>query len=298
MNKCLKAITAIFVCAFASSCQKDFENNPVPVIPPIITPPIITPHDSVTRLSKLVFFDFRVSLTDTSGYAEYIYDSLQRVTAINYYGNDNGSPLLSEVYTYYYTGRDSLAYKMTDKDLDPVYGYSDTTFYFYDNLQRLIKDSVVFSSGIEVNEYEYSATKITGLQRLVYSADPLNTIVNTDTGFIGNTGDVIKTNSLTLTTDNYITSFTYDDKPNPFYQLNIRSTYNPIPGFNFFLEDFYNQKNNAVLVTDENQLFPGEIESNIFTYTYNSMGFPASVDVTYSFGQTDDYRIVFVYKKI
>jgi hypothetical protein len=91
LKNILQLISLLFIGTIVVSCQKD-RVNPGPIIPPIITP-----HDSVTRLSKLFFIDTEVSSTDTLRYAEYLYDSLLRVTKVNWYEYNNNSPLLMEL---------------------------------------------------------------------------------------------------------------------------------------------------------------------------------------------------------
>ena len=293
MNKnILQLIAGLFLCACVTSCQKELIATPDPV-----PPPVITLHDSVTRLSQLIFIDTYVSATDTTGYYEYLYDNLQRVTTINIYDYYN-SPSIPTVFTFYYSGSDSLSYKMTEEGTHSSDTYSYTTFYFYDNLQRLIKDSAIYGPDVYVYKYNYSNTMITTRGSFVYNNDLANPYLEADTGFIGSTGDVIKTNSLTLNNEDYVNNFTYDDKPNPFSQLNIHTTYNPMPGFNFYLYDFLLQKNNTILATEENQLYPGTITTTTYSYTYNALGVPETVNISDQDGPTSEPRILFLYKKI
>ncbi len=177
----------------------------------------------------------------------------------------------------------------------------------YDNLKcthskRLINDSIIYITfpGIEVRKYNYSDTLITSIRTTTNSADPQSPHVIIDTGFIGSMGDVFGTLTLLDSAELYIDTFAYDDKPNPFYTLNIRSTYNPIPGFDFYLEDFYLQKNNITSSVEFFVLGPDNINESLttYSYTYYPSGFPSSVDIAYDFGQEDDYRLSFVYKKL
>ena len=296
MKNTLKLITLFFVCAFVQSCQKDLVDTQNPLVPPVIIA-----HDSVIVLSKFLFVDINVSATDTTGSYEYVYDSLKRVTAINYYDGNNNTASLGEISTYYYKGSDTLAYKMTEKDFDPSYPHFFTTLYFYDNLKRLIKDSLIYSpADFEVDQFNYSNNMIIATLEYTNNNDPRDNSIETDTGFIGTTGDVIKTNTLVNRGINgyYIDNFTFDNNPNPFYQLNIRSTYNPVPDFNFFLEGYYLQKNNVVLDASEDPFNHTLLGQGTYTYTYNALGFPATVDIIYDGGSTDDTRMVFIYEKI
>jgi len=291
MRDTLKLIAILFVLILVQSCQKEIANTDTPGIPPVITP-----HDSVTVLSRFIFIDYRVSNTDTMGYNEILYDDLRRVATISLY--DYGKTIPSSVVTFYYNGNDTLAYKKTDIDPDPLYGYSDTHFYFYDNLNRLIEDSTLHSPmQVEVSKYNYSPTMIAAMISYVDNADPLNPYEEIDTGFVNTHGDIFAATMHNNYQEFYVDTLEYDTKPNPFYPLNIRSTFNPLPGFDFFLEDYYLQKNNVTLIHEESPLSSG-MSATTFTYTYNASGLPFSVDMAYSFDQTDDYRIIFVYKKI
>lgn len=301
MNNIFKLLTILFVCILIQSCQKDVINNLDPVLPP-------TPLDSVIRLSKLIFIDTKVSATDTTGYYVYIYDSLQRVTSINIYDYKSVNRTIPAVITYYYYGSNSVAYKKTGINPDPLEGYSDTAFYVYDDLNRLIKDSVRTSAAdslingtrVVVDQYNYSDTTITAMTTSLNSATP--TVINmiADTGFIGSTGDVIKTNEISNSLYYNIDSFTYDNKPNPFYQLNIRTTYHPVPGFLFLLEDFYLQRNNSTIIYESYQTSPGNIVeiTTTYTYTYNALDLPDTVNISDNNGPTDEPQIIFLYKKI
>jgi len=221
MKNILQLIAVLFVCAMITSCQK----NPVNAL--------ITSHDSVTLLSQFIFIDTRVSATDTTGYYKYQYDSLQRVTTINIYDYISGTSSLSTVFTFYYHGSEGLAYKKTEVSADPSDMYSYATFYFYDNLQRLIKDSALYGTDVNVNQYKYTGMQITTSGSFIYSNDPVNPLNEADTGYVGSNGDVVKTNSLTFDSEYYTNNFTFDNHPNPFSQLNIHTTYNPMPGYNF-----------------------------------------------------------------
>jgi hypothetical protein len=292
MKNILYFIAVLFACCLFCSCQKE------PVDPDPQAPPITTQHDSVTRLSQFIFIDTRVSAVDTTGYYSYQYDSLQRVATINMYDYTTGTPSLSAVFTFYYQGSDSLAYKKTEVSVDLTDLYSYSTFYFYDNQQRLIEDSALYGADVNVNKYKYAGTQIVKSGSFIYASDPLNPVSEEDTGFIAVNGNVTTTNSLALDGEYYINNFIFDSHPNPFNQLNIHFTYNPMPGFDFYLYDFMLQKNNALSETEENRLFPGNISSTTYSYTYNALGLPDMVNISDDNGPTDEPRIVFRYKKI
>ncbi len=291
MKNTLTVIAVLFLSAIITSCQKDLVDPMVPVVPPVITP-----YDSVTRLSKLIYLDPTVSPADTTASIEFIYDSLQRVIIINGYEYYNNVSSLIDVSNYYYAGADSAAYKSDHTEVGTP--YTSTIYYFYDNMQHLIKDS-----GISVNvtntsswtdQFIYSANTIIGITDDI----PSGNFSSTDTGFIGANGAIVKTVTVQPGIGRDVTTyFNYDNHPNPFYLLNIRSTYGPVPGY---VDDIYGDyllKNNIVDQTTLDLLSPGSVYKGTNTYTYNASGLPETAINSDDSGQVDDL-LVFVYKKI
>lgn len=277
----------LFLITAAFSCQKDLTDPMTPV-----TPPVVTPYDSVTLLSRIAFVEINNSPTDTITYYDFAFDSLKRVTTVRVYDVDNGVSIPAEIYTYYYNGNDTLAWKKTEIDTDPVYGYSITYYYLYDSQQRLIKDSTLYNPEVEVHHYIYSNTMIIMAGSFTNPTDPTNSFNMTDTGYIGATGDPVKTNSL-YGVDYTSSTWHYDNHPNPLQLLNIRSTYHPFPIYNYFIEDFTLQKNNVIARIDDN----GSDLAN-YAYTYTASGYPSAVDISYVNVPVDNERLVFFYKKL
>ncbi len=287
MKAALRLLPVLFACVLFASCQKELTDPMTPV-----TPPVITPYDSVTLLSRFAFIDINSSPSDTTGYYDFVYDSLHRVTNIKVYDySNNGVTSLQGEYTYHYTSNDTLAWKKTETDYDPANGYTYSYFYFYDAQQRLIKDSVFYESTGEVHNYTYSNTMITMKGRAFDPNDPSYIFDERDTGFIGNSGNITQTNSY-YDTDSTKHFLAYDNHPNPFLPLNIRSTYNPVPGYNFYLEDLNLQRNNIIT---SNGVFNSSTVT--YTYTYNTAGYPSTVNIHFEDVPQDDYNMVFFYKK-
>ncbi len=284
MKNTLPVIAVLFLCTIITSCQKDLADPMVPVVPPIVTP-----YDSIVRLSKLIYLDPSVSPADTTGSIEFIYDSLQRVIIINGYEYFNNVSSLIDVFNYYYVGADTVAYKSDHTEVGTP--YTSTVYYFYDNMQRLIKDSVISVNVVNTSSWT---------DQYIYGA---NTIIvintnSTDTGFIGANGAIIKTVSVQPGIGHDVTTyFNYDNNPNPFYQLNIRTTYGPVPGYVNDIYGDYLLKNNLIDQTILDLLFPGSVYKDIFTYTYNASGLPETVNSSDDTGQVYE-QTVLVYKKI
>ncbi len=146
-------------------------------------------HDSVTLLSKLVYFDEGAANTDTSALVTFQFDTLHRVTStLGYYFDNNVRKLIDEG-TLFYNGADTLPYK--SEDIESGTPYKTTVFYFYDNNQVLRKDSVIANRGSgnsrNVQVYTRSAGKI-----ISASTASDGSVQSTDTGYIAANGNVEK----------------------------------------------------------------------------------------------------------
>lgn len=278
-------IIVFFLITLVQSCQKDFVNTDTPAVPLVIMP-----HDSVTLLSKVISIDPRTS--DTAWIDEIIYDSLQRVMYDKGYDYWSGNAELTNTDTYYYNAAETLPFKMISEEVGNP--YIDTNYYFYDNLQRLIKKSLNSARG---TKYFYTDSTIVsvGYDNFLPSNTPI-----VDTGFIGNTGDIIKTasNVKFVGLENSVTNyFVYDDHPNPFSLLNIYPALDPIPDEIYGPEGGYRQKNNVISSTTKDLVTPGVVNIFTYTYSYNTAGFPATVK-TSNVDESFQDEIIFVYRKI
>lgn len=284
MKNILPLIIVFFLITLVQSCQKDFVDTDSSAVPPVAAH-----NDSVTLLSKVVLLNPITS--DTDWINEVVYDSLRRVRYGKGYDYSSGNIELFSIATYYYHGTETLPFKQVIEELgNPDI---DTNFYFYDNLHRLVKTA--FNSLRSV-EYMYTDSTIIAVR---YNNSNPSVRSYGDTGFIGNTGNIIKTVSNNIGLQNPVTTyFAYDNHPNPFTLLNIYSTFDPIPDESFFPEDGYQQKHNAISSTIKGLLTPEHVTDITFTYTYNAAGFPETEKSSRDNGQTFDDKVVFVYKRI
>ena len=275
MRYSIKIILVVIVCVIAVSCQKKYLSMEDP------QPPNAGVHDSVMRLSEFFFYGISGSVQDTFRYNEIFYDSLGRVKRMNVYLNLNSPAPLSLFWitTFNYNDSESIAYEKIERF--PLLAGRDTlqtTFYYYDNLRRLIKDSMNYPDWVEVETYNYSSSMITASRSYVFDTLPATATTEIDTGFLSRAGNVIKLSEWYTNggTANKITGFAYDDKPNPFYQLNIRSTFKPVFDLNDMAlnMDFYLQKNNVVNVIELSG--PVTIYNTDYTYSYNTAGLPVT----------------------
>lgn len=290
MKNYLSLVVVLLVCGLISSCQKEITEPDTPV-----NPPVTNPSDSAVVLSNLVYFDEGAADTDTSAVSVINYDSRGRVTSYVTYEYYNGVPEIIDSSHYYYNGLDSLPFKSENREAGTP--YVDTYFHFYDNAQRLIRDSVISlgnaTPDISVNNYTYIAGKIIETWKDI----PSGNISFTDTGYIDVDGHINKVVSELYPTAQTPTSvFTYDNHPNPLSELNIRFSYSPIPSYSYDVVDEVRLSNNILSETTTDLLFDGSVNNTLFTYTYNANGYPATIKYSEDNGQSYFQKLVFVYK--
>lgn len=287
MNR-LKLIVALSLGTCVVSCQKKFLRPEE-----ALQPPVVSTHDSMTRLSA--FFLIQPPSPDTSISHKIAYDTLGRVNSITTFLWNIAYPHLFSIATYYYAGNDSMAYKKIEKF--PVLTGRDTmqtTFYYYDNLKRLVKDSINYPNSAEVAQFNYSSSMITAFKSFDYFVYPFFRSTEIDTGYLNSAGNITRLSlwSINGAPANYTIDFTYDDKPNPFYQLNIRSTFRPLFTVDDLILglDYYLQKNNILHIVEN-------YYNTVFSYSYNASGFPTFQYLTSFRDASEDGFTAFVYEK-
>ncbi len=286
-------IATLSLCAFVVSCQKKFLGPE-----DALQPPIVEAHDSVTRLSEFYLIQTNAA-ADTLKHYQITYDGLARVNTITAYISSIAYPHLFSVATYYYAGTDSMAYEKIEKfpDLTGT-DTMQTTFYYYDNLKRLVKDSINYPNMVEVAQFNYSASMITAIKNFDYFVYPFTKSTETDTGYINIAGNITRISRwVSSGGSNYFIDFVYDDKPNPFYQLNIRSTFRPVYNVDDLILglDYYLQKNNILHIVET---FSPTTYNTEFAYSYNTSGFPALQYVTFFRNDSGNTFLEFIYRKM
>jgi hypothetical protein len=297
MGYSLKSILAALICVVMVSCQKKYLDLKYS------QPPVVVAHDSVLRLSAYYFYSISGAVSDTFRYHELFYDSLGRVQTINVYLNDPVPYTIFWIATFNYRDTESIAYEKIERF--PTLTGNDTLqtyYYYYDNLRRLSKDSINYPNEVQVDNYKYSSSMIIASRSYVFNVTPFTRPTEIDTGFLSSTGDVIKL-SIWYTnggTSNRSVEFSYDDKANPFYQLNIHSTFRPIFDLDDMAQnlDFCLQRNNALKVFETFAAVPPTLYNSVFTYSYNTAGLPLTqYNTTWRNDPRGDWA-GFVYKKM
>lgn len=303
LNWVLFAVLAILLTA---SCQKELSNESGPTI--ILTPSTLDSN----YLDTVYEFETQVGVTDTIAYYTYKYDAQKREVNINWQWGDFLLPYQdSGSIKYLYNGADSLPYQSyMIATFDGMLEFdTTTTFYYYDNAARLIKDSAIdreknisnpfYRVRRYLNLYSYTTGKIirqsSDLPIIEPSPSAYPATYMLDTA-------ITDANQNPVTTVNYVsynnnTSFIkdhaivigYDNKPSPYYKLNIFNSSCPIPALdqNFFLN--YAGRNNYVTYTTGSYAV-------VYTNVYLSNGYikktsyPSDFDPTFTDGYIYCYR--------
>ena len=222
--------------------------------------------DDSILLSKIILVDTTlVSPNDTISILEYTYDINKRVTKTKlteYYKTDDED---SVVLYYFYSGNDTLPFKML-ADGHRLHYRS------YDASARLLKDSINISFDVgspeepeQTNYFTYYSDRIV-IHRIVYFFGPsesYDTVVHITTN--GNISEQLST----LTANDF--TFEFDTHPNPMYK--IKDNLNPdgpiYSGDSTFA--IGQQQNNYTEIRDPS----GGHDEYLYQYGYKANAYPA-----------------------
>jgi hypothetical protein len=311
MKKIHCALFAILVTLVITSCQKEFS---VEGGTTIISPTVLDSN----YLDTVYEFSTRTGITDTTAYYSYKYDAQKRVVSINWQWGDFLLPYQdSGSIKYLYNGADSLPYRsymIATYDGMLVFDTLNT-FYTYDNSARLIKDSSIASDrGTAspyyrvrqyLNLYNYAAGKITRQSSDLPIIEPspsayppgftFDTVIISNQNPVTSVTYVSYINNTSFSKD-YETVITFDNKPSPYYKLNISKSFSPIPvaeGADFFI-NFIGKNNFTNYYT--NYPVSGSNSTIIYTNVYFSNGYikktsyPSDFDPTFTDGNIYTYK--------
>lgn len=293
-----------------TSCQKELSIENGTTNPPPPPSPVVIDSN---YLAKMYFIDFGGTTIDTTDIWTYAYDNLKRVT--NLTDSTPYDPIypLSESFTYYYNGVDTLPFKSYHllnniNNLDTIISY-----FIYNNTGQRIKDSIYHFSynanfsppvyGIvrTINKYTYVTNKIFGV-----SQDSLIYQINGNIGW-GSFKDTIlldakgnetndkryEPNANTLT---YTYQFNYDSHASPFVRLTNFKARTIFPGGEAHLEEFPQQNN--ILTINGTSITGSPYSQNYNGYSYNVAGYPMQIFLPGTPPSTAYTKIVFVYRAL
>ncbi|MFN8252517.1 MAG: hypothetical protein U0V75_11620 [Ferruginibacter sp.] len=205
---------ALFFIILLTSCKK---NGPVDPF-----------NNSYTgALDSVAFFrtDDSVHEYDQFTVMRNYFDDQKRITKIEYGTFANPSSRL-----FIYAGNNPLPFKMTDSVLYTDYAYVSSHLFNYDNLSRLVFDSIItytryYGSQSVFNMLQYSLTTKYGQNYYTKFNSRYPTLCsNTDTTSLNNSGDIIQFKK-TCDIRHKQTVNAYYPEINPLSTLNIHPLY-------------------------------------------------------------------------
>jgi hypothetical protein len=311
------------------ACKKNSSVDPNP-------PNTGTTNDS-SYLAKYYYIEIDNGIADTATRITYAYDNLKRVISILDTSHEAFANPLNKSFEgtqFFYIGNDTLPYKRTSIfNLNypnfKIINDTITTFYTFNPGAQRLKDSSVnslFTKIFPLNQQEFSVKKI--IQDYVYAANKIysnqkNTILQNSNG---NISSYIKRDTVTLDGNEniteersrkfttvpsindsyYISSISYDNKPSPFSQLNIRKV-ETLPNFTDYNEGLTGQRasNNNILKIHQIKV-PLVVGNPIYVfdndetghYTYKANGLPAFILSPDISSPAYFFKSVFIYKAL
>jgi hypothetical protein len=290
--KTLFASLALLVLILFYSCQREVDDTATP--PPTTRTSVA---DSML-IEKLVRLDFDTG--DTSEIESFEYDSKKRISkwvSNTYYFGPVPDVSSQE---FFYSGNDSLPSKIIYVYTDASSTYGDTAYLKYVN-GIVSRDSTV-SYNLTNRVYYGTSVKAYTLNGSNMFLEVWSTIPPNMTNFLPQwSGTFFQTyQNGNITTQDDTSLFysvygdrvhqeaTYDDKPNPLYQLEERRP---------LLNKGTEQKNNYKTLKTWDD--PARIESDYrFTYTYRADGFPLmAIEESIDFmGSISKDKCIYIYK--
>lgn len=297
---------------YLSACQKDFtiENTTQSIVDSAAV------LDS-NYLDKIIYTTTVGNLTDTDFIQIYNYDAQKRVVSLVDSIKTVSGIIENYTVKYSYNGNDSLPNKKFEiyTLISPSIINKDTiiTFYNYSLAGLKLKDSALrffhkisTSSGNydefskEITTYQYVVNKISGKTTNTTLYNTFNTNVGIpystfDTATFDIAGNLIRNERSDSLNQLFRTStFTYDNKPNPFARLSNYKTLEVFPSGETFIDEMQ-AKNNRLHAVEGNLPFISYDDDLTGKYEYKTNGYPKQII------ETDGIRInktIFIYKSL
>ncbi|MEJ7610805.1 MAG: hypothetical protein WKF88_06450 [Ferruginibacter sp.] len=235
------------------------------------------------------------------------YDNAKRVISIIHSDLRFPSFVYLQTFRYYYAGNDSIPYKTSFLSTEEGGDYdSITTFHFYDNQHRKIKDSALESKLGGLGSYYYTYKAIEQFSYApgkMYHQNQREQIIpfssnstSRDTATLDIRGNIINNKKYFYNGITYelstVSDFTYDNHFNPFAKLSFFKSHSGLPnGETLFFE--YLSYNNRIT---QNEIFLGINSTNVYyNYTYNTAGYPKVCNSLFNGGSQ---KTIYTYKTL
>lgn len=305
--------SVITISLILASCQKELSvqggTTPTP-------PPPTTVIDS-NYIDTVYAFETQNTITANTEYFAYKYDSGKRVVSVNWEGGNYLSPYSdSGRMTYFYHGTDSVPYLsfMTATWNGMLVFDTTKTYYTYDNMGRLVKDSSYYGERDisptpyyrvrhMISTYSYNAGKVVGQSAdlAIIEPNPISypTTYNIDTAILSNQNPISSVDYVSYINNTsfskyYETVISYDNNPSPYYKLNISKSFTPIPGDGaavWFL--YYTGKNNY---TSYITIHTGSTGTETFNNIYLNNGYIKKTSFPAQNNPANKDGYIYVYK--
>lgn len=279
------------IATFIISCQKEVSEE-------VGNPPIDPVDSNSVLLKKYIRIDTTLSAPgDTIFTATYLYDAAKRCTTIMYKYFDH--PFADEdegtaTETITYNGSDTLMSSRTIR-VNNADGttFTNSAFFTYDNIGRLVKDSMNYDLSRTVFMHRYEGNIVHSVSK--FSNAPGDTVFYSRHHLQKVNGNIIseKDTAWDATTgwpysEYTITAFTgqYDNHPNPLFKMSA-----PWPVMfeaeHYFQTEFSSQQKNNFTF---NSISWGDSEDFSYQYSYLANGYPSIARIHYvQVGTHDEY---------
>jgi hypothetical protein len=280
--KRLLTLLLVTTAIFFASCQKE------------VDPSIPRGREESVKKYLTRFVQYETAFPGQASLLLFEYDALKRVTKLTEQFVDTvaGVAQVTDETNYYfhYNGNETRPFKVTDL----ATGAALTWYLKYDAQGRKITDSVTEAGHTEVVHYSYGSNKI----HAQFLIDVMGmTVSYKDTAEF--TGDNVTRHTSAQRQNNSLISlyeekYTFDDKPNPFNQLNIASSFfaSAYVEFGTFLGL---NKNNFLTVTQKDLVSPSDVWNGMYRYKYDADGYPTIIEFTEGPGPTQAGYIRYEY---
>lgn len=308
-------VAIISIGFYLSGCQKESSLERRGVVP-VVTNLVVDSN----YLDKIIYTSTIGNITDTTFTQIYEYDASKRIVSLMDSIKSTNSTYENFRIKYFYNGNDTLPFKKiaigTTLSTTPFINNRDTSifFYQYSTTGIKIKDSILkFFHHINVNGsgndfidfykeviiYQYASSIIYGhtINTLLYSNNVTNVGTSLhiyDTATIDFSGNLITNKKYDSANVLFLTStFTYDNKPNPFARLSNYKTISVFPSGETFIDEMQAKNNRLRAVEIGNGL--GSNNDLTGKYQYNVNAYPKQITET---DPTGTYKTIFIYKNL
>lgn len=300
----------ISVSFYLSGCEKESSVERGEVIP-VVTNLVLDSN----YLDKIVFIDLVTG--DTAGYNKYNYDNLKRVVSLSEYEAISLNTFQNRDNTYYsYNGNDTVPFKMLSTHVSSNMTTNDSTItYFSFSNNKRVSDSLIMilygnlqanstfyrSVSKTIKNYQYVSNNIFCRNESIALFDngpfPITPtlFISTDTANVDANGNLVFCKHFESSFTTGISTFTYDNKPNPFYKLSNHHAMLILPYGETFIDEMQAKnnrlhaiENNGIAGTGFNEDFTGK-------YVYRINGYPKQIEDILPVGV---FKTIFIYKSL